>query len=225
VCQPDLSLPLYVYGPSGGGKSGVVRGVLDALGTRHAVLDCVTCCTARSLFEAALSQFHRHVPRAANSYVSWSACDSPAAFVAGLQEVVGEYGRAVLVLENALELEKRRDVRTLLLSLQTLCHSAAVTTVFVAEAPWDEAHTACAFASLCSVRFPGYTKAQLEKILALDGATVAPELQAAYRDFLPIFIAYFWEICRDLHELRYSCRAAFHQSMQPVSQRPGAIRP
>ena len=204
-------MPLYLYGPSGGGKSGVVRGVLDALGARHAILDCVTCCTPRSLFESALTQLNRHVPRASNGYSGWSPCDSAGAFVAGLQEAIGEYERVVLVLENATELEKRKDLRTLLLSLQTLCQSATVSTVFVAEAPWPEAHTASAFSSLVCVRFAGYSRVQLTTILALDAPSAENEQTTAYRDFLPIFIAYCWEICRDLHELRYLCRAAFHQ--------------
>jgi len=218
VTQPRLAAPLYVYGPSGGGKSGVVCGVLDALGARHAILDCVTCCNPRSVFESALTQLNRHVPRASNGYTGWSPCDSEGAFVAGLQEAIAEFGRVVLVLENAMELERRPGLRTLLLSLETLCAAGAVWIVFVAESPWPEMHTASVFSSLVCVRFGGYTKGQLTTILALDAPSAADAHTAAYRDFLPLFIAYCWEICRDLHELRYLCRAAFYQWMQPVSK-------
>ena len=214
--QPELGFPIYVYGPSGGGKSAVVRGVIDALGARHAILDCITYCTPRSFFESVLTQLHGHTPRASNGYVGWSACESPAAFIAGLQEAICHYERVVLVLENATELEKRKDLRTLLLSLHVFCQSAAITTIFIAEAPWQEAHAACGFSPLCFVRFAGYSKLQLEKILSLDVPSEQPGYADAYRDFLPIFVAYCWEICRDLNELRHLCRITFHHWMQPV---------
>lgn len=153
--EPDLALPTFVYGPSGGGKSGVLRAVLQALGARHAILDCVTCSTARSLFESALTQLHRHVPSASNGYTGWAPCDSAPAFVAGLQQAVSEYGRLVLVFDNAAGLGERKEVLTLLLSLHTLCGSAAVSIVFVAEALWPEAHELTAFAPLATVRFGG----------------------------------------------------------------------
>lgn len=166
--QPDLALPLYVFGPSGGGKSGVIRGMLRALGARHAVLDCVSCGSSRTLFESALTQLNAHVPRASNGYAGWSPCDSAAAFVAGLQQAVGEHGRVVLVLERAEYLGQRHELRALLLSLHTLCATAAVSTVFVGEAVWPDAHACSAFASLVCVRFGGYNKDQLATILSLD---------------------------------------------------------
>lgn len=39
--------------------------------------------------------------------------------------------------------------------------------------------------------------------------------EAAWRDFLPLFVSYSYEICRDLHELRYLCRGAFGEHLLP----------
>ena len=39
--------------------------------------------------------------------------------------------------------------------------------------------------------------------------------EAAWRDFLPLFVSYSYEICRDLHELRYWCRVAFGEHLLP----------
>ena len=43
---------LFVHGPSGGGKSGIVKDVLAALAVPHAVVDCVGCSTPRALWPA-----------------------------------------------------------------------------------------------------------------------------------------------------------------------------
>ena len=61
----------------------------------------------------------------------------------------------MLVFDNAAGLGERKEVLTLLLSLHTLCGSAAVSIVFVAEALWPEAHELTAFAPLATVRFGG----------------------------------------------------------------------
>ena len=38
-------MPLFVYGPTGGGKSGVLSDVLASLDVPRAIVDCVACAT------------------------------------------------------------------------------------------------------------------------------------------------------------------------------------
>ena len=102
--QPGVSPPLFIHGPSGTGKSGVTRGVLELLSLPCAIIDCMACCSPRLVFETALNQLHGHQPCAANGYVGWSPCDSIASFVAGLQEAIAARGRVCLLFEMAGEL-------------------------------------------------------------------------------------------------------------------------
>ena len=95
-------MPLFVYGPTGGGKSGVLSHVLAALDVPRAIVDCVACATPRALYETCLNQLHDHRPCEANNYSSWCSCENPAQFVQGVPGsgsgsgvgVVGLRGRA-----------------------------------------------------------------------------------------------------------------------------------
>jgi len=217
--EPELGLPLFVHGPSGCGKSSVVRGVLDTLGLPFAAVDCTASCTARLLFETALNKLHRHQPCAANGYVSWSPCDSNAVFVAGIQEALAEQGRVCLLLEHAEELVRQEELLATLLALPNLCQDKRVQLILVAEAPWADFQLTTRFAHLVNVRFNGYTRPQLVEILLRNGrpaAAVDEEWEAAFASFVPIFVQFFWEICRDLHELQHLCRQVFAEWMAPV---------
>ena len=77
-------MPLFVYGPTGGGKSGVLSDVLASLDVPRAIVDCVACATPRALYETCLNQLHDHRPCAANNYSSWCSCENPAQFVQGM---------------------------------------------------------------------------------------------------------------------------------------------
>ena len=46
--QPERSMPLFVYGPTGGGKSSVLSDVLASLDVPRAIVDCVACATPRA---------------------------------------------------------------------------------------------------------------------------------------------------------------------------------
>ena len=86
--QPETMYPLFVYGPTGGGKSGVLADVLALLDAPCAFVDCVACTTPRALYETCLNRLHDHQPCAANHYGSWCVCESPAEFVHGLRQVI-----------------------------------------------------------------------------------------------------------------------------------------
>ena len=88
---------LFVHGPSGGGKSGIVKDVLAALAVPHAVVDCVGCSTPRALYESALNQLHGHRLSASNGYANWATCEREAAFAAALRDVLAARGRVCLV--------------------------------------------------------------------------------------------------------------------------------
>jgi len=150
--------------------------------------------------------------------VGWSPCDSNAAFVAGLQEAIAARGRVCLLFENAAELMLLPDLLTVLLSLPNLCRDKRVQTIFIAESPWADFHAVTRFAQLVCVRFAGYTQQQMVTVLKRDGpAKVSESADAqAFDLFVPLFIQFFWEICRDVHELRHLAKQIFAQWMQPI---------
>ena len=94
-------MPLFVYGPTGGGKSGVLSDVLASLDVPRAIVDCVACATPRALYETCLNQLHDHRPCEANNYSSWCSCENPAQFVQGVRDVAQERGRVCLVFDRA----------------------------------------------------------------------------------------------------------------------------
>ena len=124
--EPGIAIPLYLYGPSGCGKSAVLSGVLEALEIRTAFVDCVTHPTPQSIFESALNQLAGHRPQASNGYSCWSSCDSPAAFVAGLRQLVAVRKRVCLVFDKAERLSARGGgLMQVLIALPSLCAAAA----------------------------------------------------------------------------------------------------
>ena len=118
--QPERSLPLFVYGPTGGGKSGVLSDVLASLDVPRAIVDCVACATPRALYETCLNQLHEHQPCEANHYSSWCVCENPAQFVQGVRDVAQERGRVCLVFDRAERLQQQEKLLSTLLTLPTL---------------------------------------------------------------------------------------------------------
>ena len=214
--DPDLGTPVFVHGPAATGKTGVLKFVLKRLRIRHALVDCLAHSTPRLLFEEALDQFYSHRPRMTNGYTSWSPCDSPAAFVAGLQGVLAEYGRVVLVLDQASELTRLPELRSLLLSVQILVGSRQIVPIFISESPWRDVQTCSHPTALVFVRFTSYSRRELARILLKDASVNEVEL---FAHFVPLFIQYCWETCRDVRELRHLCKSTFEEWMRPVRQR------
>ena len=183
--QPERSLPLFVYGPTGGGKSGVLSDVLASLDVPRAIVDCVACATPRALYETCLNQLHDHRPCEANNYSSWCSCENPAQFVQGVRDVAQERGRVCLVFDRAERLQQQEKLLSTLLTLPTLVSlgqaevSSYVLPVFVAEALWagggSKFHMLTQFRPILCIGFGGYDKPQLSTILKRD----APRLVAA----------------------------------------------
>jgi len=211
-------VPLFVHGPSGSGKSAVLRAVVDHLKLRTAVVDCLSCASPRLVYESALDQLHAHTPSAINGYAGWCTCETSAVFVAGLREALEEYGQVCIIFDHAAELLKYPEALALLLSLQGLCQDWRVQTIFVAEAAWESFHWTTGFADLLPIRFPSYTSQQLKAVLLAIGpppSTDSPSANA-FANFVPLFIDYYAEICTDVHELRYQCWQAFSNWLKPV---------
>ena len=183
--QPERSMPLFVYGPTGGGKSGVLSDVLASLDVPRAIVDCVACATPRALYETCLNQLHDHRPCEANNYSSWCSCENPAQFVQGVRDVAQERGRVCLVFDRAERLQQQEKLLSTLLTLPTLVSlgqaevSSYVLPVFVAEALWagggSKFHMLTQFRPILCIGFGGYDKPQLSTILKRD----APRLVAA----------------------------------------------
>ena len=177
-------MPLFVYGPTGGGKSGVLSDVLASLDVPRAIVDCVACATPRALYETCLNQLHDHRPCEANNYSSWCSCENPAQFVQGVRDVAQERGRVCLVFDRAERLQQQEKLLSTLLTLPTLVSlgqsevSSYVLPVFVAEALWagggSKFHMLTQFRPILCIGFGGYDKPQLSTILKRD----APRLVA-----------------------------------------------
>eukprot|EP00965_Chrysotila_dentata_P144351 4768545-Pleurochrysis_carterae.AAC.2 len=105
----EFTVPLFVHGPSGSGKSAVLRAVVDHLKLRTAVVDCLSCASPRLVYESALDQLHAHTPSAINGYAGWCTCETSAVFVAGLREALEEYGQVCIIFDHAAELLKARS--------------------------------------------------------------------------------------------------------------------
>ena len=195
--EPGIAIPLYLYGPSGCGKSAVLSGVLEALEIRTAFVDCVTHPTPQSIFESALNQLAGHRPQASNGYSCWSSCDSPAAFVAGLRQLVAVRKRVCLVFDKAERLSARGGgLMQVLIALPSLCAAAAaasvaagaaedhtaagaVLPVFVGEALWADFQHACdGEPRVLQFRFGGYSMAGLKTVLKRDVHEVLPAQSA-----------------------------------------------
>lgn len=194
--EPGLAIPLYIHGPSGSGKTVVLRAVLDALGVRTAYLDCISQPTQQGLFESALNQLADHRPQASNGYSSWSTCDSPVAFVAGLRQILAVHRRVCLVFDKAERLAKcDGGLLQTLISLPSLCAASAaalvaaggaydctgagaVLPIFVGEALWPHPtftelppNFQMAYDGdprILPVRFVGYSKGGLKTLLKRD---------------------------------------------------------
>ena len=129
---------LFVHGPSGGGKSGIVKDVLAALAVPHAIVDCVGCSTPRALYESALNQLHGHRLSASNGYANWATCEREAAFAAALRDVLAARG-VCLVLENAEQLAEREHALDAARP-PSMCRDHRIVPLFVAEARWHDFH-------------------------------------------------------------------------------------
>lgn len=212
---PPYPPALYIRGGPSTGKASILRGLLGALGLRHAVVDLVECYSSRVMFEMVLNQLtgHRVDP---SSGAPFAACEH---FV----EFVGHLGgaEAVVVLQHAEQL-RHMDANVLpaLLALRQLA-SARVSVVLLSEVAFEKYYSKLNLREPLQMSFPQYSMEQLQEILALDypqGANLVdlPVSEEFFRSYLRVFLPVFFRACRDLRELRHMSRKHFAQYCQPV---------
>lgn len=154
--------PVVVTGAPASGKSAVVSAVVNVLGRREVVADCVRAGSEKALYGAILSELRLRAPG--------SMLPSAAEFVHILS---GTRESIVLVIDRAERLRKERfPPRTLavLLRIKELAAPARVSTVLITEVRWERFFASDPTLPLTlTLPFLAYKRDQMLDILVRDG--------------------------------------------------------
>jgi len=176
--EEELCLPLLVHGPCGGGKSSIVRSIVEHFQIPTAYIDCVASPSDRSIYESILNQLAQHTPSTSSNFMNWSQCSTPATFIASMRQIArARRGRLCIILDKAERLGRNVAWLQTLLSVSVLCEEFAVNIIFVAATAFPDESISqwtpmADFSCMLRVYFPGYTQPQLMSVIKRDACNV-----------------------------------------------------
>lgn len=106
---------LVTYGLEATGKSSIIKSVLEALGTTHAIVKSQECITARHLFERTIATCVDAIGNTPGGTVSrdtYGRCENISALVVQLQSLLEGRQKFVLVLDG---IDRQREAPPTLL--------------------------------------------------------------------------------------------------------------
>lgn len=221
---------VFVHGCSATGKSAVVAATLEACDIRCATVNLIECYTSKILFETVLNKLSGHVidPVRGQPYAK---CDNMMDFVFNLEKCAREtdLSRSAVILDKAERL-RNMDANLLagFLRLRELCPAATpLCVILISELPFQKYYFRGNVVEPIKIYFPQYNMKELAEILALDYDDFMDVVRNNhdrptsinldfYRNYLNVFLSFFYRNCRDLNELRYMSRVNFFNYCKPV---------
>eukprot|EP00058_Branchiostoma_floridae_P011778 XP_002597266.1 hypothetical protein BRAFLDRAFT_260887 [Branchiostoma floridae] len=216
-----LSCPrVFLYGPTGSGKSHVISSILNTLKLPHALVNCVECYTSRLLYDHILNQVALVTPAPDNDYTNYSRCDNMNDFVKTLRTVIEDRElqeeTMYIVLDKAERLrEMDMNILPAFLRLGELT-GCNVCVVLLTEIVWEKFRAGTGMCEPLVLHFPDYTKDELLEILSSDCPT--GYTKDFYMSYINIVLSVFYMACRNLNEIRHLALLNFPKFCEPIKK-------
>lgn len=226
-CDEPLPFSIFVSGSMATGKSLCIGSVLQYLGYKHVIIDCIECYTPKIMLESILSGLEEE-----NVDIK---CESLLDLVNSLNRLridQTSYKPVVLVFDRAERLRNMdHSVMSAFLSLREHCN-LNICTIFVTHLVYENFYFKMGVREPIKLYFPNYNKEELFKIIILrhrsfvryllknyeidDDVKLELEKPELFANFLNAFLSVFYRPCRDLIELQHMARVNFVKYCEPI---------
>ncbi|XP_045761887.1 origin recognition complex subunit 5-like [Maniola jurtina] len=227
--EDDEPLPVSVFisGDMATGKSLCVNTVLQYLGFKHVIINCIECYTPKIMYEAILTGLYDNQLDI--------KCDSLWELMNNLNAYSAEqtrYEPIVLVFDRAERFQNMdQSIMSTFLRLREFC-SLNICTFFITYLIYDNFYFKTGVRQPITMYFPNYNKDELFKIIFLHqkafvrhvtsyhivdhGIKEDLERPELFENFLNAFLSVFYRPCRDLIELHYMAKVNFAKYCEPI---------
>lgn len=206
------------------GKSLCLDTVLQYLGYKYVVINCIECYAPKIMYENILCGLYDEEIEI--------KCETVMDFVNCISRFENGYNPFVIVLDNADRLRSMdQNLLSSLLRLRELCNTN-ICTIFVSHIIFENFHFKLGVREPIKLYFPNYNKEELFKIIflyqklfinhLLQINDVDNEIQSElekpelFANFLNAFLSVFYRPCRDLIELQHMARVNFVKYCEPL---------
>lgn len=226
-CEESLPCSIFVSGSMATGKSFCVDSVLQYLGYKHVVIDCIECYTPKIMFESILAGLEDEEVDI--------RCESLLDLINSFNRLQSEktsYEPIVLVFDRAERLRSMdHSVMSAFLSIKEHCN-LNICTIFVTHLVYENFYFKMGVREPIKLYFPNYNKEELFKIIFLrqknfiqhlfnnyevdEDVKLELEKPELFANFLNAFLSVFYRPCRDLIELQHMARVNFVKYCEPI---------
>ncbi|XP_034826345.1 origin recognition complex subunit 5 [Maniola hyperantus] len=227
--EDDEPLPVSVFisGNMATGKSLCVNTVLQYLGFKHVIIDCIECYTPKIMYEAILTGLYDdQVDIKCDSL--WELMNNLNAYSAQLSS----YEPVVLVFDRAERFQNMdQSIMPTFLRLREFC-SLNICTFFVTHLTYDNFNFKMGVREPIKMYFPNYNKDELFRIIFMNQKAFVRHLTSnhnvdrgikedierpeLFENFLNAFLSVFYRPCRDLIELQHMAKVNFVKYCEPI---------
>ncbi|KAK7101883.1 hypothetical protein V1264_020195 [Littorina saxatilis] len=209
---------VFMYGHTATGKSYIIETLLKTLNLPSVFINCIECYSSRYLYEHILTNLP--LAKKGDKSSAPSTCDNMNDFVRLLKSEVEQrklQDETVYIVLDRAERLRDMDVNILptFLRLQELT-GLNICTVLLSEILWEKFRCGTGFCEPFTLYLPDFSQEELRRIMALD----CPEGQSEtlYSNYLSLFMSVFYQICRDLRELRHMALLNFPKYIEPIEK-------
>lgn len=228
--QPDERFvrTLFIYGGPSTGKTAIVNFLMKKIQVKYVYINLVECYTSKVLYEMLLNKFsgHKMDPHTGEPYAK---CDNMMDFLKHLKNIHdnNSLNGSVLVLDKAERLRNMEfNILPAFLRFEEIS-GLSISTILISEIIFEKFYHKTGLLEPIKIHFPQYNERQLIEILTKDIHFARHLLmekydeviefdEEFYRNYIQVFISVFYQVCRDLSELRYMARINFLQYCQPI---------
>lgn len=218
-CLPPA---LYTFGHVATGKSLVIQELLQYLKYNYSVINCIEHPNSRHLYDYILQDLSSN-----DEEQNVSHCENFNEFLLRLASI--EDARPIAIVFE--QCERMRDMESHILPammrLQELLASKTASmpnlvTIFQSELVLEKFSPKTGMFEPMRIHFAQYTMDEVIEILQLS----KPEeyKDNFYKNYLMLFLSFFYRNCRDLNELRHMARVNFAKYVEPIESETCDLR-
>jgi origin recognition complex subunit 5 len=215
--------PLFVFGPSGTGKTSVLRHLMTVLNARYAMVNCLECNNQRLIYHCILTQIQSQRSH---------SCGDFSRFLEVLRAELkcpSTDERTFLIFDNVQRLRREFNlIFTAFLRLDQLI-TLNVCTIFISNVAYAELRNETGGREPLSIYFPAYSdKTIITKIICLDepppiahnesGSFISDEVphKTLFQEFVALVVEVFLPASSSINELRHLASRLYPKYVYPL---------
>lgn len=208
---------IFVFGNTGTGKSLVIESLLELLGYKFAIVNCIESYNGKLIFESILSDLSSYQMNLKNGYNVYKKCDNMADFINYIKLEIDDDDDekpTVIVFDKC---ERLRDMADNLLPafmrLKELT-GGKICSILISDIVWEKFYPKCGTNDPVKINFSQYSEEDMLELLVL----YKPDEYSIqfYKNYVSTFLSTFFRSCRDINELKYTAKINFDKYIEPI---------